>query len=372
MFKQGDFILRYAFYISGKGSRLFRYLTQLGNQKRPDIGLVISDSILDLTLKNKLLQLDIPAVIFEYEQLPGNNRKEKNKVLSNKILEALQNNGIDYCFSFGAHLFSGELLKVYENRLINFHPSILLMYPGLNAIDQAVSAGNTFLVGNTAHIIDEGIDTGKIIMQSVICLESYFPSKDYNVILDMQIEMLGQLIAVLEERRLLIQKGRVKILGADYKRKNFYPHIVNMHFKIVEERSEKILFIRKCDVAFDEPICNCEKGNKLIEKLCEFSVIIGVYCNGEVSAYCAMYINDMETRQAYITMFAVHPDYQGLGIGQKLMYESINFAKKQGMHSIKLEVNDGSSQAIKLYLRTGYKFLEERKSKSSRYMIKIL
>ncbi len=219
--------MRYAFYISGKGTRLLRYLLQFENEEKSNIKLVVSDGILNDALKKVLLKLHIPAIVFEYKKLPGRDRREKNKYLSNKILEALENNYIDYCFSFGSHILLGELLEKYKNRLINFHAAILPMYPGIAAIDQAVQAGNTFLVGNTAHFIDEGLDTEKIIMQSVIPLESYFENKDYDIVLDLQIEMIKQLIRVLDENRLIIKDGRVKILGADYSRSNIYPKIMD-------------------------------------------------------------------------------------------------------------------------------------------------
>ena len=364
--------MKYAFYISGKGTRLLRYLTTFENKKKRDIGLVISDRMLDDILKNQLHKLSIPAIVFEYKKLPGKVCKEKNQELSNKILEALENNNIDYCFSFGTHILSGPLLKKYENRLINFHPAILPMYPGMASIDQAVEAGNTFLVGNTVHFIDEGVDTGKIIMQSAVPLEVFFPSSNYDAILDLQIEMLHQVIMVLEEKRLVIRDGRVKILGADYRKSTIYPFISDIQCKIIEEESEKIRFILKCNRAFGESICNCENGPAWIRKLCQFSVITGVYCNGNISAYCAMYVNDKKTQQAYISMFAVYPDYQKLGIGQRLMNECVDFAKRQRMRSIKLEVRDENISAIRFYEKNGYIFSGKRGSENSRYMIRTL
>lgn len=47
------------------------------------------------------------------------------------------------------------------------------MFPGIKAIDQASDYGNVLLVGNTAHFIDSGVDTGPIIMQSVIPIMNF-------------------------------------------------------------------------------------------------------------------------------------------------------------------------------------------------------
>ena len=99
------------------------------------------------------------------------------------------------------------------------------MYKGLNAIDQAVSNGNTFLLGNTAHFIDEGVDTGKIIMQSVIPTKVFTESGNYDSVLDLQIDMLKQLIYVIENDLLIVNGESVEIRNAEYTVSNIYPRI---------------------------------------------------------------------------------------------------------------------------------------------------
>lgn len=144
-------------------------------------------------------------------------------MISDFILEKLVEHGIDYCISFGSHILSGDLLKQYENKLINFHPAILPMFPGVKSIDQAVDHGNVLLVGNTAHFIDSGMDTGPIIMQSVIPLKAFRDTKDYDIVLDLQIEMLNKLLKVLEGNRLHFVNGYPVIEGADYNRNMIFP-----------------------------------------------------------------------------------------------------------------------------------------------------
>lgn len=151
------------------------------------------------------------------------DRKKKNRLISDFILEKLTEYDIDYCFSFGSHILSGELLKSYENKLINFHPAILPMFPGRKSIDQAEEHGNILLVGNTAHFIDSGMDTGPIIMQSVIPLKSFSDTNDYNIVLDLQIEMLNKLLNILESNRLHFVKGMPFIDGADYNKSMIFP-----------------------------------------------------------------------------------------------------------------------------------------------------
>jgi phosphoribosylglycinamide formyltransferase 1 len=217
----------YAFYISGNSNRLRKFLQYNLNQEiLSSIKIIISDEVIPENLMGILKGLKIKTVIYEYSKLIGDNRIEKNHQLSNLIMHELDIHDIDYCISFGGHILSGDLLEKYNFKLINFHPSLLPMFKGQNAIDQAIKHGNTFLIGNTVHFIDQGVDTGKIIMQSVIPIKTFFDNgKDYELVLDLQLVMLVNLIDIINSNRLKIDNGEVEILGADYKKAIFFPLI---------------------------------------------------------------------------------------------------------------------------------------------------
>lgn len=61
-------------------------------------------------------------------------------------------------------LLSPELLARFPNRFVNVHPALLPAFPGLDAIGQALEYG-VRITGVTVHFVDEGIDTGPIILQ---------------------------------------------------------------------------------------------------------------------------------------------------------------------------------------------------------------
>jgi len=54
-----------------------------------------------------------------------------------------------------------------HSRIVNIHPSLLPLYPGLDAVTQALD-DNTNRTGATVHIVDEGIDTGPILGQKIV------------------------------------------------------------------------------------------------------------------------------------------------------------------------------------------------------------
>jgi phosphoribosylglycinamide formyltransferase-1 len=61
-------------------------------------------------------------------------------------------------------LLSPEFVARFRNRIVNVHPALLPSFPGLDAIGQALEAG-VDVTGVTVHFVDEGVDTGPVILQ---------------------------------------------------------------------------------------------------------------------------------------------------------------------------------------------------------------
>ena len=64
-------------------------------------------------------------------------------------------------------LLSPTLIEAYPNRIINIHPSLLPKFKGLNAVQQALDSGDK-QTGCTVHYVNEELDGGEIIDQSVV------------------------------------------------------------------------------------------------------------------------------------------------------------------------------------------------------------
>jgi phosphoribosylglycinamide formyltransferase-1 len=64
-------------------------------------------------------------------------------------------------------LLSPEFLRGFEGRVINVHPALLPSFPGLRAIEQALDYG-VKVFGVTVHFVDDGIDTGPVILQRAV------------------------------------------------------------------------------------------------------------------------------------------------------------------------------------------------------------
>lgn len=84
------------------------------------------------------------------------------------ILAELQKLGVEWLVLAGYMRLVGQtLLGAYPNHIINIHPSLLPSFPGKDAIGQAMDHG-VKITGVTVHYVDEGMDTGRIIMQRAV------------------------------------------------------------------------------------------------------------------------------------------------------------------------------------------------------------
>ena len=66
-------------------------------------------------------------------------------------------------------LLHADFIARFRGRILNVHPSLLPEYPGLDAVGQAIAAGEDEF-GVTVHLVDEGMDTGPIVLQEAVTL----------------------------------------------------------------------------------------------------------------------------------------------------------------------------------------------------------
>jgi phosphoribosylglycinamide formyltransferase-1 len=68
------------------------------------------------------------------------------------------------------HVLTKPFLARFPGRIVNVHPSLLPAFPGAHPIEDALAAG-VATTGVTVHLVDEGVDTGPILMQEVVAVE---------------------------------------------------------------------------------------------------------------------------------------------------------------------------------------------------------
>ena len=103
-------------------------------------------------------------------------------------------------------IISPEFVKKYKNRIINIHPALLPAFPGLHSQKQALEYGAKYS-GCTVHFVDAGMDTGPIIIQSVVKIKK----DDTEETLSKRI--LKEEHKIYPEAVNLFARRRIKVLG---------------------------------------------------------------------------------------------------------------------------------------------------------------
>ncbi len=116
------------------------------------------------------------------------------------------------CLAGYMRLLSPWFVGRYRGRILNIHPSLLPAFPGKDPHRMAIASG-VKLSGCTVHFVDEGVDSGPIILQEAVpVLESDTPETLSARILTVEHEAYSRAIALCLGGRLRI-KGR-RVLGA--------------------------------------------------------------------------------------------------------------------------------------------------------------
>lgn len=149
---------------SGKGSNAVSIADACASGLIPgQVALVITDvpdaGILDQARRRGLEAIYIP---------PGKFRTKLDETAEAAFIEALQKAQIDLVVLAGfMRILKGEFLRTFANRVVNIHPALLPAFPGLEAWKQALDYG-VKVTGVTVHFVDQGIDTGPIIIQETV------------------------------------------------------------------------------------------------------------------------------------------------------------------------------------------------------------
>ena len=109
-------------------------------------------------------------------------------------------------------IISPEFVKKYKNRIINIHPALLPAFPGLDAQKQAVEYGSKYS-GCTVHFVDSGVDTGPIILQSIVKIRKGDTEKTLSKrILAKEHQAYPEAIRLFAEKKIKIS-GRKTIIS---------------------------------------------------------------------------------------------------------------------------------------------------------------
>jgi phosphoribosylglycinamide formyltransferase-1 len=116
------------------------------------------------------------------------------------------------CHAGWMRILSPAYVRAFAGRALNVHPSLLPAFPGLHAQRQALDHGAK-VAGATVHFVDEGVDTGPIVLQAAVAIEPTDTEETLTArILVQEHRLYPEAIRLFAEGRLQIQGRRVIVL----------------------------------------------------------------------------------------------------------------------------------------------------------------
>lgn len=145
--------------LSGRGSNFVAICDAIRDGRIPDAAIVaVVSDVADAPGLNRAIERGLPAFPIPREGLT----KAEHEARIEKILESA---GVDLvCLAGYMRILSPEFVRRWRGRVLNIHPALLPKFPGLHVQRRALEAGETES-GCTVHFVDEGTDTGPVVLQ---------------------------------------------------------------------------------------------------------------------------------------------------------------------------------------------------------------
>ncbi len=202
--------LRIGILVSGRGSNLQAIIDNVEKGSlAAEIAVVISDQAEAYSLE-RARKHGIPAV-----HVSAKGYKGKREAYDALLVQALQEQNVDLvCLAGFMRIITPTLLAAFPDRIMNIHPSLLPSFPGLHVQKAAIDHGAKFS-GCTVHFVDEGMDTGPIIIQAVVpVLDGDTEDSLAERILKQEHVIYSKAIQLYAEGKLTVRNGKVFASGS--------------------------------------------------------------------------------------------------------------------------------------------------------------
>jgi phosphoribosylglycinamide formyltransferase 1 len=194
------------------------------------IGVLLSgrgsnfEALADSLASGRIPKAEIAIVVSNRENAPGLDRAKARQIpalsipskgleretYDRQVVAVLNEHKVDLvCLAGYMRLLSPYFVAHFPNRILNIHPSLLPSFPGLESQRQALEYGVKF-AGCTVHFVDENLDAGPIVLQSVVPVRDDDTEDSLSArILEEEHKIYSQAVRVVLEGRYKIQGRRV-------------------------------------------------------------------------------------------------------------------------------------------------------------------
>ena len=197
-------IIKLGVLVSGRGSNLQAIIDNIEKGAlSAEIAVVISDQE-DAYALERARKHKIPAVHIDAKRYGTRDTYDA------ALVGELKKRTVDLvCLAGFMRIITPVLIKAFPNRILNIHPSLLPAFPGLHVQKKALNHGVKFS-GCTVHFVDEGVDTGPIIIQAVVpVLDNDTENSLSERILKQEHKIYSRAIQLFAEGRLTIEGRHV-------------------------------------------------------------------------------------------------------------------------------------------------------------------
>ena len=194
--------------VSGSGSNLQAIIDNIEAGRLDARIRIIISNVPDVFALERAKKHSIPSLVISHKEY--RRREDFDK----KIVEALQAHEVELVVLAGyMRVVTAVLLRAFPMRVMNIHPALLPSFPGTHVWQAEVDYGVKF-AGCTVHFVDEGTDTGPIIIQAAVPVYDDDTAETLNArILKQEHKIFSQAIQLYAEGRLEIQGRRVLAKG---------------------------------------------------------------------------------------------------------------------------------------------------------------
>jgi len=199
-------MLKIGVLISGRGSNLQAIIDSAEKKEMAaQVRVVISNKADALGLERARTH-GIEALV-----IPSKGKERVD--FEREVAEALESREVGLvCLAGFMRLLSPYFIRRFKHRIMNIHPALLPNFPGEDAQQQAFDYG-VKVSGCTVHFVDEGVDTGPIIIQLAVPVEEDDTAESLSArILEQEHRAYPAAIRLFSEGRLKVEGRKVRVL----------------------------------------------------------------------------------------------------------------------------------------------------------------
>jgi phosphoribosylglycinamide formyltransferase-1 len=151
-----------AVFVSGSGTNLQAIID--AQIKSANLALVLTNKP-DAYALERAVKHNIPVEVVDHKEF------DTREAFEAEILDRLEQYNIELVVLAGfMRILTSFFVNNYKQRVINLHPALLPSFPGIHSAKQALDYG-VKVTGVTVHFVDDGVDTGPIILQAVVPID---------------------------------------------------------------------------------------------------------------------------------------------------------------------------------------------------------